>query len=65
LKGKRSCPGEPLSRQELFLFLTGIIQNFNILPPGGQTQIAAEEITTLILQPTAFNVRLIIRKKLF
>ncbi|ESO10280.1 hypothetical protein HELRODRAFT_122007, partial [Helobdella robusta] len=34
--GKRSCIGEPLARQELFLVVSTLIQQFQILPPEGQ-----------------------------
>lgn len=33
--GKRSCPGEPIAHNELFLFVTSLIQSFEILKPDG------------------------------
>ena len=34
--GKRYCLGQSLAEKEVFLFLTGIIQNFEIISPPGQ-----------------------------
>ena len=59
--GKRSCIGEPLARQELFLVLTGIVQNFEILPPDGQREIVCGVKVCIVVEPTAFKVRLIPR----
>ena len=35
--GKRSCPGEPLARTEVFLYMTSFIQKYMIAPPSGVT----------------------------
>jgi len=33
--GRRSCPGKPLARMEMFIFLVKLIQNFKLsVPPG-------------------------------
>jgi hypothetical protein len=53
--------GELLARQELFLFLTGIIQNFDIRPPEGCDKVSFTEITTVVTEPTPFQIRLIPR----
>jgi len=33
--GKRYCPGQSLAMHQLFLFLTGLLQSFSFLAPGG------------------------------
>ncbi|KAL8567539.1 hypothetical protein ACOMHN_010130 [Nucella lapillus] len=32
--GKRACPGEGFARARIFLFVTNLMQNFDILPPS-------------------------------
>jgi len=59
--GKRSCLGEFLARQELFLFFTTIVQNFNILPPEGEDKVVVQENFMVTMMPTKFNVRMIAR----
>jgi len=59
--GKRSCLGEVLGRQETFLFLSAVIQQFNILPPEGQTKIREEMLMTFSLLAAPYKIRLMAR----
>ncbi|ESO11262.1 hypothetical protein HELRODRAFT_183366 [Helobdella robusta] len=59
--GKRSCLGEPLARQELFLVVSTLIQQFQILPPEGQDMVVADEVYGLVLLPSPFNIRFVER----
>jgi len=59
--GKRACIAEPLARQELFLFMTGIVQNFDVFPPEGIQQIDDKKIISLNIEPAPFEVRMISR----
>jgi cytochrome P450 len=61
--GKRSCLGEVLGRQKTFLFLTSLVQHFDIQPPEGQELISVKEVILGSLQPTEFKVRLVPRMK--
>jgi len=33
--GKRACPGEPIARTEIFLYMTTIIQRYRVVGPEG------------------------------
>lgn len=57
--GKRTCLGEQLARQELFLFLVALVQNFYFKPPEGQDSIVVHEIWGETMAPTAYKVRMI------
>jgi cytochrome P450 len=59
--GKRSCLGEFLARQELFLFFTTLIQRFHILPPDGQEKVECTENFVVTMCPTPFKIRMISR----
>uniref|UniRef100_A0A8C3WIJ1 Steroid 17-alpha-hydroxylase/17,20 lyase n=1 Tax=Catagonus wagneri TaxID=51154 RepID=A0A8C3WIJ1_9CETA len=56
--GPRSCIGEMLARQELFLFSAGLLQRFDLeLPDSGQLP-SLEGIPSLVLQIDPFKVRI-------
>lgn len=62
--GKRRCIGETLAEDTLFLFLTTIFQQFNILPdPATQGKQDFEADLGLILAPKPFKIVLHSRKK--
>lgn len=53
--GKRKCLGERLARDELFLFFTGLIQAFNIVPENDEVNFEGQ--TGLFLrEPKPFKV---------
>uniref|UniRef100_A0A0B7BIT7 Cytochrome P450 n=1 Tax=Arion vulgaris TaxID=1028688 RepID=A0A0B7BIT7_9EUPU len=67
--GVRSCPGEGFVRSRVFLFLTGILQRFDIRPPVNEKLVPAdfqtkhEDCEGLIRQAPPFKCRLIRREK--
>ena len=61
VSGKRACLGKVLARQEMFLFLTGLLQQFDILPPEGDTSVPDQMMHHRIVTPAPYKVRLIPR----
>jgi cytochrome P450 family 2 subfamily U polypeptide 1 len=59
--GKRACLGEVLARQETFLFIAALVQQFNILPPEGEATIIETEVVGAILCPGPYKLRLVPR----
>ena len=59
--GKRSCLGEQLARQEIFLFLVALLQNFDFKPPEGQDSIDVHDEWGLPNAPSAYKVRMVAR----
>jgi len=59
--GKRSCFGELLARQEVYLFLAAILQNYDILPPLGVDKVVHTWKVIRVITPTDYNIRLIPR----
>ncbi|XP_076874337.1 cytochrome P450 2J2-like [Brachyhypopomus gauderio] len=53
--GKRICPGESLTRMELFLFFTSILQVFTLSPPAG-TKPSLEFELGITLSPKPFKM---------
>ena len=61
--GKRSCIGEILGRQGTFLFVTSLVQRFDIRPPEGQKSIIVKEVCAVTMSPSPFEIRLLPRVK--
>ena len=59
--GKRSCIGEPLARQETFLFLVSLLQHFYFKPPEGQDTIEVDAVWGAPMSPSAYEVRMVAR----
>ena len=53
--------GEILARQELFLFTSAFIQQFEILPPEGQDKIIVKDITGQLILPSSYQARFVRR----
>ncbi len=54
--GRRTCLGEQLSRQEMFLFFTNILKSFHIKPTDGAQLCDDPELKMLILKPKKYKV---------
>ena len=59
--GKRSCPGELLARQELYLFTGNLVKQFHFLPPHGVERLDEDPIRDWIRAPKPYNVNIIPR----
>jgi len=59
--GKRSCLGEQLARQELFLFVVSLLQNFHLKPSEGQDSIDVREEWGGSMAPSNYKVRMVAR----
>ncbi|OWF45795.1 cytochrome P450 2C23-like [Mizuhopecten yessoensis] len=55
--GRRVCFGESLARMELFLFLTTLIQRFNLLPEDEQNLPTLEPIVTITNSPQNYKFK--------
>jgi len=53
-----------MARQEVFLFLTGLVQQFNILPPEGLEKIECKEQMDVVMWPSSYEVRFLQRTEI-
>ena len=55
--GRRACPGEAFARNQLFLFITSLVQNFTIVgEPGQPNPTFATKLGTSTLGPQSYHV---------
>ena len=59
--GKRSCVGELLARQELYVFTANLFQKFRFLPPEGVERVSENPVFGFTRMSPHFNVRAIPR----
>ena len=59
--GKRQCLGEKLAKTELFLFFTGLVQQFTFLPEKDGVYPTEESTFGVTCLPKPFKVRIIDR----
>jgi len=54
--GQRSCIGESLARDELFIFITSIYQRFKITLSEKQSKTNMRSVSTILANPQLFTV---------
>ncbi|XP_076312336.1 cytochrome P450 18a1-like isoform X1 [Tachypleus tridentatus] len=54
--GRRVCLGDVLTKMELFLFLTGLLHQFNLRVPEGEEPPSTEGVVAVSLTPKPFHV---------
>ncbi|KAH9510291.1 cytochrome P450 2 sub U member 1 [Bulinus truncatus] len=61
--GRRACLGESLAKMELFLFLCGLFQRFEFLPPSTNNVPPLTETFGGVAAPESFEIRCVDRLK--
>ena len=59
--GKRVCPGETLARSQLFLFFTGLLQNFKLTHSASEYPLTENYEPGLTIAPLPFSTKIIQR----
>ena len=59
--GKRQCLGETLAKTELFLFFTGLVQQYTFLPEVEGVYPPEESTFGVTLSPKPFKIKLVNR----
>ena len=59
--GKRQCLGETLAKTELFLFFTGLVQQYKFLPEVEGVYPPEESTFGVTLSPKPFKIKLVNR----
>ena len=63
--GRRVCLGEPVARMELFLFLTTVIREFNILPEDDDAIPPLKAVIGIVNSPVDYKFRAVRRSKIY
>ena len=59
--GKRQCLGETLAKTELFLFFTGLVQQYRFLPEVDGVYPNEDSVFGVTLSPKPFKIKLVNR----
>ena len=59
--GRRVCLGEPVARMELFLFVTTVIREFNILPEDDDVIPPLKAVIGIVNAPVDYKFRAVRR----
>merc|ERR1712048_408467 len=59
--GKRVCLGESLAKSELFLFFTGLLQNFKLEPASEEEILTEKRQPGIVSAPWPFTTKIVSR----
>jgi len=60
--GRRYCPGESLAKAQLFVFITGLVQKYNIRCDPDYPPLAKDYLPGFTRSPKSFKIKLTMRK---
>ncbi|BFZ07283.1 hypothetical protein BsWGS_10322 [Bradybaena similaris] len=67
--GARACPGENFARSRIFMFITSILQRYDLLPPANEQltpadfNIHTEDVQGIVRQTPRYRCRLVRRER--
>ncbi|KAK3768653.1 hypothetical protein RRG08_065947 [Elysia crispata] len=61
--GRRACPGEALAKMELYLFLSALIQRFELRPAVPDELPTLDPIESTVLFPKPFQIKFVDRRR--